>query len=490
VIAVPDGARLRRTWPQRLLIVLMVVVMFGCFATAGALAYVDKKVGQLQQISLGHVLAADDTPAADDGVQNILVVGVDNDAGLEDDPRMQGRDEGLRSDTIMVLRIDPSKSKAALLSFPRDLYVPLGGDGGTDRINAALPFGGPDLLIRTITENFGIQINHYVQVNFAQFEKLVDVVGGVPISFDKPVRDEWTGLEIDEPGCITMSGSEALDYVRSRHFEYFEDGEWNEDPAADLSRISRQQDFIQKAVERAASKGLRNPITMNRLLDAGLNAVTVDDQFTARDIASLASRFRSFDPSQFETYALPVYSDMVGDAAIVRLLDRQAEPILDVFRGGATAGAAGPASVQVDVLNGTGRTDEGRTTSDSLRQAGFDVGDVGDASTFGTTQTTIRYRSDERAAADVLASYLIVPAQLVQDDTLEGNGVQLTTGLDYNGVRAQPRPTTTTSSVPAPAGSSAPSDSSASPSSDTVPETTPTTRIGVVPSEGQDGLCH
>ena len=270
MIAVPDGARLRRTWPQRLLIALMVVVMLVSFATAGALAYVDKKVGQLQQISLGHVLAADDTQAADDGVQNILVVGVDNDAGLEDDPRMEGRDEGLRSDTIMVLRIDPATSKAALLSFPRDLYVPLGGDGGRDRINAALPFGGPDLLIRTITENFGIQINHYVQVNFAQFEKLVDVVGGVPISFDKPVRDEWTGLAIEEPGCITLSGPQALDYVRSRHFEYFEDGEWNEDPAADLSRISRQQDFIQKAVERAASKGLRNPITMNRLLDAGL----------------------------------------------------------------------------------------------------------------------------------------------------------------------------------------------------------------------------
>jgi LCP family protein required for cell wall assembly len=480
VIAVPDGARLRRTWPQRLLLALMVVVMFVSFATAGALAYVDKKVGQLQQISLGHVLAADDTPAADDSVQNILVVGVDNDAGLEDDPRMEGRDEGLRSDTIMVLRIDPATSKAALLSFPRDLYVPLGGDGGRDRINAALPFGGPDLLIRTITENFGIQINHYVQVNFAQFEKLVDVVGGVPISFDKPVRDEWTGLQIEQPGCITLSGSQALDYVRSRHFEYFEDGEWNEDPSADLSRISRQQDFIQKAVERAASKGLRNPITMNRLLDAGLNAVTVDDQFTARDIASLASRFRSFDPSQFETYALPVYSDMAGDASIVRLLDREAEPILDIFRGVATAGAGDPSSVQVDVLNGTGRTDEGRTTGDSLRQAGFDVGAIGDAVTFGATQTTVRYRSDERRAADVLASYLVVTPQLVQDDTLEGNGVQLTTGLDYSGVRTDPRPLPATTAPP----------SSAAPTPSPVPETTPTTRVGVVPSDGQAGLCH
>ena len=150
MIAVPDGARLRRTWPQRLLILLNVAVMLVCFATAGALAYVDEKVGHLQQISLGHVLASNDTQATDDGVQTILLVGVDNDAGLEEDPRMQGRDEGLRSDTIMVLRIDPSKSKAALLSFPRDLYIPLGGDGSRDRINSALPFGGPDLLILSL----------------------------------------------------------------------------------------------------------------------------------------------------------------------------------------------------------------------------------------------------------------------------------------------------------------------------------------------------
>src|SRR4051812_20502681 len=395
--------------------------MLVCFATAGALAYVDQKVGQLQQISLGHVLASNDTEATDDGVQTILLVGVDNDAGLEEDPRMQGRDEGLRSDTIMVLRIDPAKAKAQLLSFPRDLYVPLGGDGSKDRINAALPFGGPDLLIRTITENFGIEINHYVQVNFAQFQKLVDVIGGVPIAFDKPVRDEWTGLEIDEPGCVTLSGDQALNYVRSRHFEYFEDGEWNEDPASDLSRISRQQDFIEKAVERAASKGLRNPITMNRLLDAGLDAVTVDDQLTAKDIASLANRFRSFDPSTFETYALPVVGDMVGDASVVRLIDREAEPILDVFRGVPAAREAGPASVQVDVLNGTGRIDEGRNTADSLSGVGFGVGLIDDAPTLGLTHTTVRYRTDERAAADLVASYLVTPPQLVPDDTLEGS---------------------------------------------------------------------
>ena len=109
------------------------------------------------------------------------------------------------------------------------------------------------------------------------------------------------------------------------------------------------------------------------------------------------------------------------------------------------------------------------------------MGDIGDAATFGAAQTTVRYRSDERAAADVLASYLVVIPQLVQDDTLEGNGVQLTTGLDYSGVRADPRP--------APATTVPPSSSSA-PTSSTAPETTPTTRVGIVPSDGQDGLCH
>ena len=231
MIALPDGAKLRRTWPQRLLLGVNVVVVVLCLATAGALAYVDNKVGRVRYISLGQLTTEEEDPDAG-GVKNILLTGVDNQEGLDpEDPRMEGRDDGLRSDTIMLLRVDPEREKAALVSFPRDLWLPLGGDGQRSKINSALPIGGPDLLIRTISENFGIPINHYVQVNFAQFQRVVDVIGGVPVPFDKPVRDEWTGLEILEPGCTNLDGKRALDYVRSRYLEYYDGDRWQSDPA-------------------------------------------------------------------------------------------------------------------------------------------------------------------------------------------------------------------------------------------------------------------
>jgi LCP family protein required for cell wall assembly len=481
VIAASDGARLHRTWPQRLLLLLNVVVVLACFATAGGLAYVDNKAGRLQRIALGSALSDDTVQPGAEGVQNILLVGVDSDAGLDpNDPRMQDRTATLNSDTIMLLRVDASQTKASLLSFPRDLWVPLGGDGQRSKINAALPIGGPDLLIRTITGNFGIPINHYVQVDFEQFQKLVDVIDGVPVPFDMPVRDEWTGLEIDQPGCVTLDGAHALDYVRSRHLEYYQDGRWQYDGAADLSRISRQQDFLQRAIKRATSKGLRNPITMNRLLDAALSSVTVDDQFKTSDIAALAARFRSFDPGTFQTYSLPVETGWAGDASIVRLIDRDAKPILDIFRG-VGPGDEGPGSVQVTVLNGSGRSNEGRSTADALGGAGFNIDTVADAPETGQPHTTILYRPEDEAGAQLLARYLVVPPQLEPSADLSSDGVELVTGLDFAGVRSQPAPAPTTSSTAA-AGQAGTDGGPAT-------STTSTTRVGIVPTNDQTDPC-
>ena len=89
----------------------------------------------------------------------------------------------------MILRIDPESERAALLSLPRDLFVPIPGTGTSRRINIAVEQGGAPLLIRTIGENFGIPINHYVQVDFASFRGLVDAIDGVPIYVPRPARD-------------------------------------------------------------------------------------------------------------------------------------------------------------------------------------------------------------------------------------------------------------------------------------------------------------
>jgi LCP family protein required for cell wall assembly len=479
VVPLPDGAKLRRTWPQRFLLTFNVLVVLACFSAAVGLGVVRTKLGSLQRISLGSVLSSTaDAPGIADPV-NILLVGVDSEAGLDpDDPRMQDRDGGLRSDTIMLLRLDPENSKAMLLSFPRDLWLTLGDTGTKAKINAALPFGGPDLLIETIMNNFDVPVNHYVQVDFAQFEQLVNVVDGVDVPFDKPVRDEWTGLQIDEPGCIRLDGPRALDYVRSRYFEYFEDGEWVTDPAADLSRIRRQQDFIRRALERAVAKGVRNPFTLNALVNVALDSVTVDDQLTPQDIIGLARRFSSFNPANLELFPLPVYVSATADGtSIVSPIESEAKPILDRFRG-IDAEAGSTEAVQLSVLNGTGRPNEGSTTAEGLRAVGFDVAAVGDADSVDNAVTVVRYLPEARAGAELVARYLPGGAVLEEDPNLVSAPVEVTTGLDFTGTSTEPSPTTTPTADGAGAATTVPAG-----------DVTTTSGLGVVPGEGRTDIC-
>jgi LCP family protein required for cell wall assembly len=383
--AAGDDARYRRTWGQRLGIVLCLTATLAAFCSAGALAFVADKINRVQRVSVGDALSAPlqlrgvtspttgstgstgstgetaataASPAGSSSAVNILVVGVDNADGLPaNDRRRMQRDDGIRSDTIMLVRLDPATGSAEALSFPRDLWVGLGGTSNQDRINAALPIGGPPLLIQTIAQDFQVHVDHFVQIDFAQFQRLVDVVGGVPIPFDRPVRDDNSGLYVGQPGCVMLDGGDALDYVRSRYLQYMVDGAWEADPYSDLSRIRRQQDFIRRALSRARAKGFGNPITANRLIDVGLDAVTVDDHFSVSEMVSLARRFSSLDPADLRTYSLPVVPDTTaGGASILRLVEDRAAPLLDRFRGVSSAPAP-PSDQGIGYLPGEGRSD-------------------------------------------------------------------------------------------------------------------------------------
>jgi LCP family protein required for cell wall assembly len=255
----------------------------------------------------------------------------------------------------MVLRVDPGSGQAAILSIPRDLYVPL-STGGTNRINAALAIGGPQALIETIKQNFDIPINHYAMVDFAGFRSLVAAVDGVPMFFERPVRDENTGLYQYELGCVTLDPDQALAFARSRHYEMQVDGRWRTDPTGDFGRISRQQLFIRAALERAVDKGARNPFVLRDLIEVAQQNVTLDSEYTIQDIVDLGSQFRDFDPATLATYTVPGDPTFVGAMSVVRMDRAAAAPILDVFRGitppvsgeevpgGAPSGAPDPAA--------------------------------------------------------------------------------------------------------------------------------------------------
>jgi LCP family protein required for cell wall assembly len=245
----------------------------------------------------------------------------------------------------MVLRVDPDESQAAILSFPRDLWVRIGSTNRKSRINSAFDKHDPGRLVQTIEENFDIPVDHYIEVDFCAFKYLVDAVGGVKIPFEFPTRDRYTGLNVPEPGCFTMSGDAALAYVRSRHYQYQEDGRWKEDGSSDRGRIRRQQDFIKRMLRKAIDRGATRPDVAKRLIDTALDHVRIDESLTVNDLLRVSARLRSFDPEAVRTYRMDGDGTNIGGAAVIvpDLEDPATQDVLRVFRGEATVADAPPA---------------------------------------------------------------------------------------------------------------------------------------------------
>jgi len=414
----------------------------GLGLSAAGLGYVYRKYERLPRVELSGVL--DETTESGEP-ENYLVVGIESAENLDpDDPVRIGRAGLRRSDTIMIVRIDPEERGAKLLSIPRDLWVPIAGTNSNRKINAAVEIGGAPLLIRTIAENFGIDVHHYVEVDFAAFRGLVDAVDGVPIYFPYRARDTEIGLDIRETGCVTLDPVQALAFVRSRTYEQLIDGEWVlNDPLPDIGRIGRQQAFIRKALSRAVDRGARNPGTLDQLIDVGLGGITVDQDLTAGDLFDLGRRFRSFDPDSLQTYSLDaaVTPDVEGDASILRLDQAAAAPTFDLFREPrSSAGASGdmdPAAVRLSVLNGTGRAQEATEAAAALGAVGFGIDGLGDDPVLGNERTDVQYPPGQEAAADLVARWLQGGADVQE---VEGAaGIVLVTGEDWTGVRDAPR---------------------------------------------------
>lgn len=321
-----------RTWPQRLLLSLNIVVVLACLVAAGGLSWAYNQASALPRIDVGTSLEA---PSAPGEAMNILLVGIDDGMGLaEGDPVLRGRSKSLNTDTIMVLRVEPKTQQAALLSLPRDLWVDIAG-GGQGRINTALALGGPERLIQTINQDFGIPINHYAMVDFQGFEALVKAIGGVPIYFNYPSRDQATGLFQYEPGCQVLTGEQALAFARSRHFEISRNNmrTWQEDPTSDFGRVTRQQQFIRAALKKAVAQGVRNPFVLKDFLEIAQKNVTLDTEFTIQDLVDLGSQFRTFDPDSLVSFTPVATGTFKGTASVLELNVAASQPMFDVFRG-------------------------------------------------------------------------------------------------------------------------------------------------------------
>jgi LCP family protein required for cell wall assembly len=414
------------------------MIVLVCVAGAAAAGYFGLRFSQIDRVGDIEISAA-----AAGQPQNFLLVGTDSRAGL--DPDLAGfTDDGQTgcdcTDTIMVLRVDPKAKQAQILSFPRDLWIPIAPSGKSGRINSAHAHG-EQALIDTIEKNFDIPINHYVEIDFVGFERLVDAVGGIPMWFDAPVRDKHTGLSVPEPACQVLDGEQARKFVRSRYLQYKgDDGRWHTDPTADLGRITRQQIFIRSAISKAVGKGLTNPVTLNQLVSAGVENVRLDHQLDAGDLLALGRQFARFDAKQLVGYSVPSEPfRSAGGAAVERPLMRQAEPILNIFRG-LPPGSVTPASIGVTVLNGTGIKGQAADAAGALAKIGFAVVKVDSYRGGAVGRTTVLYSAGGEAMARRVARHITGGAALVLAPEVTAGEVVLVTGRDFTTIHDQPAP--------------------------------------------------
>lgn len=443
-----------RSWPQRILIGVNVMLVVACLGVAAGLTKVRTTLEQVPVVDVGGALSA---PVDVGEPRNILIIGTDSHKGLaKSDPVVKGRLEGENlADVIMILRVDPTDGSARLLSIPRDSRVEL-PDGSMQRINAAIAGPqGPKNLVQTIKRNFGISIDNYLEVDFAAFKDLVEVLGSVPVYFTTPVRDRTTGLYVDNPGCVSLSPDQALAYARSRHFEFKDGNKWKTDGTGDLGRISRQQDFMKRAIRRASDLGIRNPSTATGMVDAATGAVVLDDTLNVGTILDLLGQFRSFNPDDLITAQVPTEAAPRGGVAYQDVIWDKALPMLLPFW---VRGDLKPANVIVDVKGSSKNSSTLQNVSDQLDKVGFDAEPV--EARGGSTATTITYGPLGRDAAILLARYLGNVPKMVSDDSIVGFRVVLNVGSDVPTVRSEPLPvdqlppallpTTTTTTVPTP----------------------------------------
>ena len=293
---------------------------------------------RFDQISKVHI--ADEVAAANGAPFTILVIGSDSRVGNTGQAISEFGSSsvvtGQRSDVVQLWRVSPATKTIQTISIPRDTVIsmlaPDNAQFGTyNRINAAYNTGA-NQLVKTITANFGIVINHVVQVDFSGFQDAVNALGGIYLDFPYPAKDAFSGLNITTPGCQLVTGFQALATARARHYEYYTNGYWHTDGTSDFGRIQRQDVFLRALIASAKSKV--NPLTVNAFLSSIHEGVTIDDGFGFNELIGLALDYRSFDPAALQGQTLPtVATNGFGDLGDVLTVDQPAaqQMLVNIF---------------------------------------------------------------------------------------------------------------------------------------------------------------
>ncbi|MFI5587675.1 LCP family protein [Amycolatopsis sp. NPDC051758] len=399
-----------------------------------------------------------------DGARDILLVGLDSRTDAQGNPlsrevldqlRAGEADGELNTDSLIFVHIPNDGSKAVAISLPRDTYVDIPGGYGKHKINSAYARAmlsarkdlqaqgvsdpkqldvqanqaGAKELIQTVEKLTGSTIDNYAAVNLLGFSEITKAIGGVDVCLNNTVKDQYSGANFTK-GQHTISGVEALEFVRQRHGL----------PNGDLDRVVRQQVFMAGMARKVLSAGtLTNPGKLNDLIDAIKKSVVLNQNW---DIFGFAQQMKGLTGGQLEFRTIPVKNidyKTPEDGSAIQVDPAEVKEFVQGLAGPQPGQTAPPAqqadpankATTVDVRNASGKTGLAASVAKTLESKGFTSGDTANATARKTT--VIWVPKGGKDAGQTVADALGGSPTIQEDKSVQSGHVMVFLGADYEG---------------------------------------------------------
>lgn len=318
--AAAGGRRRRKPAKRRKAVAVWTAAGVVVLGGAGLGYFYFKLNGNLKTVDINAVLGKDRPEDVDNGSMDILVLGSDSRGGANSE---YGQDDGgsARSDTAMIVHLNEGHSKATVVSIPRDTLVTRPAcktskgrtdPGGPRRMfNESYTVGGAVCAVTTVEKMSGIRMDHYLEVDFTGFKKIIDTLGGVEVTTSKPIKDNYSHLDLPA-GANKLNGEQALGLVRTRH---------GVGDGGDLGRIQLQQAFIKALIKQVKSIGvLENPKKLLDVADSATKALTTDKALgDVKSLMGFAQSLQGIGPESMQMITLPVTADVRDPNRVVPL---------------------------------------------------------------------------------------------------------------------------------------------------------------------------